>query len=633
MSAERPANEKYQTPTTQSQNDGDITRNESFFADKSKLTNPVYNPLLLASTNKFYNVNNPSKITISNQALYAENFENHTSGSNSLTNKSFLLSGTGLADTAKCRFVTNQLYQQSKDSKHNECVLTSCFDEVMPANQTDEDEDDNENDSENSSDSDENDYESDQIVKKESMSTSSSTGSSSSSTNNMNHPITEQQSVIIDMEEEEEEDCQQQQDFKINNNSNSKEKFESMIQSVEEKKKQKKENPSDIDMLDLLNAEAPLITRENKYEKDAQLLNLYKEECKYGYSTDGRTMLTDTAKKILNTLRQTDNSSNTSSQNCSTGVAMTTNKPSNLNNEKRFSLSNNVSQMQRHPLMASNMKNDFSKNEDEDYDSNEEESTAGISAEYLHDNSHNNNNSSSLINSSKTSIIQTKILLNNHKPPPPPSTSLYSSNIQKPDDSDDLLNILLSNLKNKPVANLPKSQSPLQFNNYKLNTEVDNVSNFGLNYSSATNAVKPITSSLLNTSDVTLEDLDKKTSSSSCSSSSSSSSGGFSKPGAINRRSAEAYMDSHGSSLTNSSKQEEDDDLDEDVSANNTSRNQNPTMIKHDYDQELSDHETNDYILKNKSKISNSASSFLHKYSSNYGTIKVCFESFNTQKS
>jgi len=175
MSAERPANEKYQTPTTQSQNDGDITRNESFFADKSKLTNPVYNPLLLASTNKFYNVNNPSKITISNQALYAENFENHTSGSNSLTNKSFLLSG-----------------------------------------------------------------ESDQIVKKESMSTSSSTGSSSSSTNNMNHPITEQQSVIIDMEEEEEEDCQQQQDFKINNNSNSKEKFESMIQSVEEKKKTEK---------------------------------------------------------------------------------------------------------------------------------------------------------------------------------------------------------------------------------------------------------------------------------------------------------------------------------------------------------------------------------------------------------
>lgn len=250
MNAEQSPNEKYKTQVATPQSDGDITRNESFFADKSKLSNPVYNPLLLASTNKFYNVNNnnnsnknPSKITISNQTLYAENFDNHSGNNNNNKNSSssaskpFILGGTGLADSAKCRFVTNQLYQQSIDSKHNECVLTSCFDEVVPANQTDEDE----NDSENSNDSDENDYKND-VIKKESMSSTSSTGSSSSSssssssTNNMSHAITEQQSVIIDMEEDDEEDEDSCQHFKNNNN---KEKFESIIQSVEQKKKTK----------------------------------------------------------------------------------------------------------------------------------------------------------------------------------------------------------------------------------------------------------------------------------------------------------------------------------------------------------------------------------------------------------
>jgi len=85
---------------SEQQNDCDITR---FFNDKSNATNPVYNPLLLTSNNKFHNV----KI-----------------------------------DANKCRFDTNQLYQSNKDSKHNECVLSSCFDEIVEANQTDNESDD-----------------------------------------------------------------------------------------------------------------------------------------------------------------------------------------------------------------------------------------------------------------------------------------------------------------------------------------------------------------------------------------------------------------------------------------------------------------------------------------------------------
>lgn len=200
--------------------------------------------------------------------------------------------------------------------------------------------------------------------------------------------------------------------------------------------------------------------------------------------------------------------------------------------------------------------------------------------------------------------IQMKTLLNNKKPPPPPSasnppisTQKLASEIKaapKPPEENYLLKNLVSHLQTK-INN--KSQSTaatttsansksIQFNNYK--TDVDGYSNFGLNLTAAsasqsTKTDDSLISTLNHRNNMSSLELgasassaldEKKTNSSGSSSSASSSTGEYNnKLGTINRRSAEAYMDSHGSSLTNSSKQEDEEDYE--VDENNMNSNEN----------------------------------------------------------
>lgn len=560
------------TTTKLTDSAGDIVRNEAFFSEKTNLTNPVYNPLLLTSSNKFHNVtpsasassHDPNRITISNTQLYKDNFSDETKLAQS---------------EAKCRFVTNQLYQNKKDSQHNECMLTSCFDEVLPANQTD-----NESDSDNSYyDDDENTTTNNLTLtntnKKESVCTSSSSSTNSSMTSNS--PATEQQSVIIDIEDDDEDDEEEY------DSSKNREKFESLVQS---KEKLKALEFNDADMNEIIASEPTYLLAENKYDKDDQLLKSYKDECKYGFVVSD-SQHRERAKQILNkttTQQSTDQA---------------------ISSDKRCSAS-----------MRQSMKSDFNKNEDDDDEECEYDETISNCC-------HDNGNYASSNKNIKT-------LLNNKKPPPPPTTtttttvgsssSLYS---YKQDDSSELLDNLVSFLHNKTklVSSSSKSSpysSSLQFNNYK--NEVDLNSNFGLSYGDAATTTSnehttTKTSSTLNTSDVVLnfDDLNnnKKSSISSSSSSTSSSSSSTSSSGAaasnrpsnINRRSAEAYMDSHGSSLTNSSKQEEDDDLDDEETSANSNVN---------HASNLSDNEMNEFSLLNKTTSFKSQAS-------NYGSIKV----------
>jgi len=120
------------------------------------------------------------------------------------------------------------LYQNSKDSKHNECVLTSCFDEVVEANQTDDDDVDEEEESDNEI-------------------SSSPTDSSLSTRSNTLATATEQQSVIIDMFNDEDDDEDDDNEEETNDNlllnqfdstiTSNKQKFETRVQSIEKTKR------------------------------------------------------------------------------------------------------------------------------------------------------------------------------------------------------------------------------------------------------------------------------------------------------------------------------------------------------------------------------------------------------------
>lgn len=200
-----------------------------------------------------------------------------------------------------------------------------------------------------------------------------------------------------------------------------------------------------------------------------------------------------------------------------------------------------------------------------------------------------------------------KTLLNNKKPPPPPSASnpppaaqitaqTKLANEVKPTPKAPEENYLLKNLVShlQTKINNNKSQSTtstystnnnksIQFNNYK--TDVDGYSNFGLSLTAASQSTRTddsLISALNQRNNLSSLELgasassavldDKKSGSSS--SASSSTSEYTNKPGTINRRSAEAYMDSHGSSLTNSSKQEDEEDYEVDAE-NNVNSNEN----------------------------------------------------------
>ncbi len=250
------------TITTNNNNDkeqaggGHITKNESFFSEH--LRDPSKNPLLLTSLNKLNKLEmvldrmtneEAAKITVSDATLFAANFKQENSpitentfsnncnknvNSNKNSSSQFnlpLLTNTASAATAAtdssmttmCRdgFVTNQRYQNLKDSKHSAGVLSTCYDEVFQVVDSDE----------NNSDS------------------------SEKSARNL------QNSVVINMyNEDSDEDL-----------SRSREKFERNLSNYTEQRK----------LLEEEEVCMPL-TGKNKYEKDEELLKKYENECRFG---------------------------------------------------------------------------------------------------------------------------------------------------------------------------------------------------------------------------------------------------------------------------------------------------------------------------------------------------------------
>ena len=517
---------------------GQITRNESFFSDSCNFRNASMNPLLLTSLNKLNKLemsldrltNEEAKITVSDAALYANNFN---------IDKSV---DSGSSSMSRDGFVTNKRYQNLKDNKHSACVLSTCYDEVFQANGGD-------SDSVSSGDDDE--------LKPE-------------------HAL---DSVVINMYNDSDETC----------SLTSKQKFEQNLANYSQKQQRMQMNETELSEI----IESDVKPGENKYVKDEELLKKYENECRFGarpraYLLDEGDLGKhdeDADQDTINTIDYFKFKSNF--------IART-----QLNSQNRAS--------------QSNMKNDFSKNEDEDECDEEEETERLLPLKVK----------------PSGSAIQMKTLLNNKKPPPPPSTSAHlttgpshllssgggsSESKCLPKQDNFLLDNLLTHLKTK---NTNKS---IQFNNYK--TDVDGCSNFGLgplpgcnervddSLIAALNARQTNLSSLELAASANSVLLNEKSNSSSSSSSTSSksesnymnnnmnnanslNSNHSNKPGAINRRSAEAYMDSHGSSLTNSSKQEDEDDYEEE---NPMHTNQNHMHAKHlneEHDfEELSDTE------------------------------------------
>lgn len=300
-----------------------------------------------------------------------------------------------------------------------------------------------------------------------------------------------------------------------------KEKFESLVQKKElEMSTQSKLNE---DLKAMTPSDA---VYENKYEQDENLLKNYENECRYGLKS----------------------------------------KP------ERFSYFN-----YSRNLTNSSMKNDFSKNEDEE-----------DSSEYYSGKAQMNNRLS-------TANVQTKVLLNNKKPPyPSTSTSTFSlatnsigtstnanfkslSNEKTSEESTELLDSLVYTLADKLKVNLPKSnatnKSTMQINNYETN--VDDIVNLKLkpiasnsdinddykHEESSWNYLSNSTSATAKTlSNKDIDEVKSKTTSISSTSSSSSSGAGYTSGKLGNRPSIENNMDSHGSSLTNSSKQDDEEE-------------------------------------------------------------------------
>lgn len=136
---------------------GQIIKNESFFSEH--LRNPSLNPLLLTSLNRLNKLeesldkmtNEDAKITVSDAALFAANFKQKPieTRNGQFTLPPLTSSTTDSSVTTMCRdgFVTNQRYQNLKDSKHSAGVLSTCYDEVFQVVGDDDEED---NDSDNS---------------------------------------------------------------------------------------------------------------------------------------------------------------------------------------------------------------------------------------------------------------------------------------------------------------------------------------------------------------------------------------------------------------------------------------------------------------------------------------------------
>ncbi len=252
------------TQTNNEDNDpsgGHITKNESFFSEH--LRDPSKNPLLLNSLNRLNKLEmaldrmtseEAAKITVSDAALFAVNFKEQTSPVNENTyNKNCnnndnitqnssskfylpLLTKAAMSTTpptdssmaTMCRdgFVTNQRYQNLKDSKHSAGVLSTCYDEVFQVVGDDEDE-------------------------------NSDNNSESSGKSNKNL----RDSVVINMYNEDSDE----------DSNHNREKFEQNLKNYTEQRK----------LLD--DDELPMpLTGKSKYEKDEELLKKYENECRFG---------------------------------------------------------------------------------------------------------------------------------------------------------------------------------------------------------------------------------------------------------------------------------------------------------------------------------------------------------------
>jgi hypothetical protein len=497
---------------------GDITLNEQFFNDKQNKFNSNLNPLL-----------SNSNITVINQKLLNSMLDDDSNKAKSTSSFNLppLISSTTTATTnisaiSRDGFVTNHRYQTLKDNKRSESQLTTCYDEVYAAKSDDnvdsvDEEDDDELDT------------SKEKKRSDSFSSRSSSSSSSSSIKSkkslINKTSSNHEAVVINMEKSDDEDFLEDENYSIKYkqldsqedeiglSEIGKEKFESLVHKKELEMSTKSKLNEDLKEMTPSDA-----VYENKYEQDESLLKNYENECRYGLKS----------------------------------------KP------ERFSYFN-----YSRNLTNSSMKNDFSKNEDEE-----------DSAEYYSGKAQMNTRLS-------TANVQTKVLLNNKKPPYPstssstfslPTNSIGTSTnaSYKSEESNDLLDSLVYTLADKFPDKFPKSnatnKSTMQINNYETN--VDDIVNLKLkpiasnsdinddykHEESSWNYLSNSTSTTAKT--LSSKDIDEvKSKTASISSTSSSSSGaGYTSSKLGNRPSIENNMDSHGSSLTNSSKQDDEEE-------------------------------------------------------------------------
>ena len=271
---------------------------------------------------------------------------------------------------------------------------------------------------------------------------------------------------------------------------------------------------------------------------------------------------------------------------------------------------------------TASMKNDFRKNEDEiDEDSSLYQKPNHIL---------NKKNSSSFLPPSVTTTSTTTTATTTAPSAPLTSTAglIYSYNDAKSeqpsDESNFLLNSLVSRLSTKfkptnvSAATSAASATPksIQFNNYK--NEIDEYSSFGLTYDYNKEAASS-DMVILNFKDP----VKKNATSSSNSSTSSTSSSSYIKPNGINRRSADAYMDSHGSSLTNSSKQDDEDYEDEEAA--NATGSQPGKNFNEENEFELDDASDNEFTTRKKAHKTNYSNQVNRIYAMSLLRLAVMF--------
>ncbi len=508
--------------TSSSSNESNkITRNEAYFADEAN-KNSI---LDLSESCNNYN-NNKDKITYENENLYNTLFKNnekddHLNDVNNTNNPknppqppgpSFKLPPLSSA-ISRDGFVTNQRYQLLKENKRSESQITHCYDEVFNVKEDEEDVNDNDESEDDDNRSVSSSSSSDSSASSSSTSSSSSSSSSSSTTSSATSSLSiksltktsikNNKDVVLNMYSSDNEENEEK-------NSKYKKKFDSLVEQKEYEK--------------LLKISG------NKYEEEEKLLKVYENECKYGSNFT-------TKQQPLN---------------------------SQIRSKAALDLINNSSK--KSSIVERQMKNDFTKNEDENDELDEDETKPN----------------------STTAVAAT-----------------IATNTTSSDVSDVLLNDVLRKLVSKQSSKqssttststttnpLNSASSSLQFNNYK--TSVDDYMNFNLKHNKKEHTD--------NNNVVT----NNNKSLSSCSSSSSSTSANL--PSNNARGSGLVLdgnqLDSHGSSLTNSSKQDDLDEYDMEIDEQQTTSTNNNTNDNQKYAIESDINKSYKYNFKTNSTTS-----------------------------